>query len=491
MLRSRRLNLWNASKVALVLCVACGAYMLLRGRSDAGPTKPTTPPAKALPVVTVATPVRMPIVEWDEYVGRLAPIESVEVRARVSGYLAATHFQEGQMVQAGDLLAVIDQRPFLAEVARSEATLVAAKAQLEQAKAAAGEAEAEVKHAEIDRDLEKRRQGRAERLRQRTAIPEEDADIRDAEFEQAESKLKIALAKTESAKAAVIAAQAAVDVAEANLEVARLNLQYTEVRAPITGKISNRYVTEGNLIVGGTTNSTLLTTIVSVDPIHCYFDADENSYLKYTSVASEGMLSSAPNARSPVFIALANEKDGFPHQGHMDFVENRLDNETGTMRGRAIFENKDGKLTPGLFARVRIPGSPKYEAILIPDRAVGTDQAEKFVLVVDEEKRVQRKSVTLGPISHGLRVIRSGLTGTEQVVLSGQQRARVGMEVQVTVDTIRAGEETLPTDFEPIPEEKWLTPKRSVAGNVELPAAQSPVEHTVDSLNAGPVGEMP
>lgn len=489
MLGFRRLNLWTVSKAVLILGIACGAYVLVRGRTEARPTTKTE--TKAQPSVSVATPVRMPIVEWDEYVGRLAPIESVEVRSRVSGYLAATHFQEGQMVNAGDLLAVIDQRPFKAEVARSEATLEAAKAQLQQAKAAAGEAEAEVKHAEIDRDLEKRRQGRAERLRAKTAIPEEEADIREAELAQAESKLQIALAKTESAKSAVVAAKAAVDVAEANLETAKLNLQYTEIRAPITGRISNRQVTEGNLVIGGTTNSTLLTTIVSVDPVHCYFDTDEHSYLKYIQVAREGMLSTGPNVRSPVFIALANERDGFPHHGHMDFVENRLDDETGTMRGRAIFSNKDGKLTPGLFARVRIPGSPKYEAILVPDRAIGTDQAEKFVLVVDEANRVQRKTVTLGPKSHGLRVIRSGLTGTEQIVLSGQQRARVGSEVKVTVETIAVGEESLPDDFEPVPEEKWLTPKRSVAGNVEVPDQSSPVEHTVDMLNAGTYGETP
>ena len=462
--------------------------MLLRGRSDA---RPTATAAKPQPSVTVATPVRMPIVEWDEYVGRLAPLEAVEVRSRVSGYLAETHFHEGQMVNTGDLLAVIDQRPYRAEVARNEATLVAAKAQLQQAKAAAGEAEAEVKHAEIDRDLEKRRQGRAERLRQRTAIPEEEAEIREAELAQAESQLQIALAKTESAKSAITAAQAAVDVAEANLETAQLNLQYTEIRAPITGRISNRLVTEGNLVIGGTTNSTLLTTIGSVDPVHCYFDTDEHSYLKYIRVAREGMLATEPNVRSPVYIALANERDGFPHQGHMDFVENRLDDETGTMRGRAIFANKDGKLTPGLFARVRIPGSPKHEAILIPDRAIGTDQAEKFVLVVDEQNHVQRRSVTLGPISHGLRVIRTGLTGEERIVLSGQQRARVGSEVKVTVDTITVGEESLPDDFEPVPEEKWLTPKRSVAGNVEVPEQPRPVERTVDTLDAGTIGETP
>lgn len=441
------------------------------------------------PNVSVATPIRMPIVEWDEYVGRLAALETVEVRARVSGYLGTTTFQEGQIVNAGDVLAVIDQRPFRAEVSRSEANLGAAKAQLGQSRSAAGEAEAEMKRAEVSRDLARSRQKRAEGLRQKNAIAAEEAEIRTAEFAQAESDVAVARAHIESAHSAVVAAQAAVDVSQANLETAQLNLQYTEIRAPITGRISRRYVTEGNLVSGGASDSTLLTTIVSVDPIHCYFDVDEQAYLKYVRLAREGVRASSRDVRNPVYIALGNEREGFPHWGHMDFVDNRLDNTTGTMRGRAIFPNKDGDLTPGSFARVRIPGSPKYEAMLIPDRAIATDQAEKYVLLVGKNDRVERKTVTLGPMSHGLRVIRTGLTGDEQVLLSGQQRARPGTEVTVTVDTVVAGQESLPDDYEPVPEEKWLTPKRSMAANVLIPEEVPPPERTADTAKPGADGK--
>ena len=259
------------------------------------------------------------------------------------------------------------------------------------------------------------------------------------------------------------------NIAQANLDLAKLNLQYTEVRAPIDGRISNRRVTEGNLVSGGTNDSTLLTTIVSLDPIHCYFDADEKTFLKYVQLAREGKRPSSREVRNPVFVALANEQVGFPHQGHMDFVENRLDEETGTIRGRAILPNKNLDLAPGLFARVRLPGSPRYDAILIPDKAIGTDQADKFILTVDESSKVVRKVVTLGPISHGLRIIRTGLDGTERVILSGQQRARPGNEVTVSVEAVTPGKEFLPDEYEPVSQENWLTPKRTAAGNVAIP----------------------
>lgn len=441
--------------------------------------------------VTVATPLRMPIVEWDEYVGRLAPLESVDVRARVSGYLASTTFEEGQMVKAGDILATIDQRPFLAEVSRTEADLGAAKAQLGQATSAAGQAQAELKRAEVSYTLAQSRQRRAEGLSERNAIPAEEAEIRTAEASQAESDVAVAHAEIDAAQSAVVAAEAAVSVAEATLETAKLNLQYTEVRAPITGRVSRRYVTEGNLVSGGTNDSTLLTTIVSVDPIHCYFDADEQAYLKYVRLAREGVRASSRDVRNPVYIALSNEHDGYPHWGHMDFVENRLDNNTGTIRGRAIFPNKNGDLTPGLFARVRIPGSPKYDAILIPDLAISTDQAEKFVLLVDDKNRIKRQTVTLGPMSHGLRVIRKGLKGDERVVLTGQQRARPGAEVSVKVDEIVAGKESLPDDYAPVAEDQWLIPKRGMAANVDVPQAASPATHTAETPGASAKGGTP
>ena len=421
--------------------------------------------------VVVAKPVILPIVEWDEFVGRLAPIESVQVRARVSGYLASTSFEEGQLVRAGDIVAVIDQRPFLAEVTRNEANMDAAKALLIQATAAVAQSMAEKERAKIRRDLTKKQFDRNEELRKKDATAIQDFEISEAEYEQAEAELLVAGSRVDSAEATIAAARAAINIAQANLDLAKLNLQYTEVRSPIDGRISNRRITEGNLVSGGTNDSTLLTTIVSLDPIHCYFDADEKTFLKYVQLAREGKRPSSREVRNPVFVALANEQVGFPHQGHMDFVENRLDEETGTIRGRAILPNKNLDLTPGLFARVRLPGSPRYDAILIPDKAIGTDQADKFILTVDESNKVLRKVVTLGPISHGLRIIRTGLDGTERVVLSGQQRARPGTEVAVTVEVVTPGKELLPDEYEPVSRENWLTPKRSAAGNVAIPTA--------------------
>ncbi len=408
----------------------------------------------------------MPIVEWDEYIGRLAPIDSVDVRSKVSGYLMSTSFDEGQMVKEKDLLAVIDPRPFLAEISRSEADLASAKAQLGQAQAAETQARAEKQRSDVRLDLARKRLARSSQLRQSNATTADEHEIREAEFSEAESEQAVATARIESAQSAVVAAEASVEVAQASLDLAELNLQYTEIRAPIAGRVSYRYVTEGNLISGGTADSTLLTTIVSVNPIHCYFDADEQAFLKYVRLAREGIRPSSRDVRNPVYVALANERDGFPHWGHMDFVENRLDEETGTIRGRAILKNDQLDLTPGLFARVRLPGSPQYTAILIPDRAIGTDQAEKFVLVVDHQKKVQRRVVTLGPLSHGLRVIRTGLDGSEQVVTSGQQKARPGAEVTTNFETIVAKPSNLPDEYQPVPQDQWIVPKRNPAANV-------------------------
>ncbi|HVJ67879.1 MAG TPA: efflux RND transporter periplasmic adaptor subunit [Caulifigura sp.] len=447
-----------------VLLLSLGVVWLASGCGKlAGDTKKPAPP----PGVVVANPVRMPIVEWDEYVGRLAALDTVDVRSRVSGYLAATHFQEGQLVKEGDLLATIDQRPFQAEIKRSEADLAAAQGQLKQAQAAQEQATAEKHRSDIQRDLAQKRLARTTQLRQSNATTMEEYEVREAEFAAAESDQVVANAKIDSAKSQVVAAEAAVGVADANLSLSKLNLQYTEIRSPISGRISLRYITEGNLVSGGTADSTLLTTIVSLDPIHVYFDADEQAFLKYTQLARQGIRPSSRDVRNPVYVALTNEHEGYPHQGHMDFVDNRLDEETATIRGRAILPNKDLDLAPGLFARVRIPGSARYDAILVPDRSIGTDQAEKFVLTVSDDKTVRRKVVRLGPISHGLRVIREGLNGDERIIVSGMQQVRPGMEVSMTVDVITPGKESLPDEYQPVPEDQWLTPKRKTAANAQ------------------------
>jgi membrane fusion protein, multidrug efflux system len=417
--------------------------------------------------VVVSKPITLAIVEWDEFVGRLSPVDSVQVRARVSGYLASTDFEEGQFVQAGDIIAIIDQRPFLSEVARNNANLTAAKAQLGVAESAVAQAVAEVQRSVVERDLAKKQLDRNAVLKQQNASSLQDLEIAQAEFDKAESEITVSKSRVESARSMVISAQAAMDIAQANLNLANLNLQYTELRAPIHGRISSRLVTEGNLISGGMNDATLITTIVSMDPIHCYFDADEQTYLKYMKLAREGTRPSSREVRNPVYLALSNEHEGFPHLGQMDFVETRVDEETGTVRGRAILPNDALELTPGLFARLRLPGSPQYNAILIPDRAVGTDQAEKFVLVVDDSDKIVRKLVTLGPMSHGLRIVRSGLSGDEQIVISGQQRVRPGVEVAATMEQVKPGAESLPDEYHPVPQEEWLKPKRSSAGNIE------------------------
>lgn len=459
--------------LAAGLLLLAGLLSLVSASGCTKSSAAATVKAKPVPTVVVASPVVMPIVEWDEFVGRLAPIESVQVRSRVSGYLASTHFEEGQLVKAGDILAVVDQRPFLSEVSRHKADLAAAQAKLAQAQAAVAQAQAEKQRAVIQRDLAKKQLDRNATLREQNATSLQDYEITEAEYAQSEAEIVVAQSRIESAQSAVTAAEAEQNIAQANLDLALLNLQYTEIRSPIDGRISHRYVTEGNLVSGGASDSTLLTTIVSLNPIHCYFDADEQTFLKYLQLSREGKRPSSREVRNPVFVALANEHDGFPHQGYVDFVENRMDEHTGTMRGRAILSNDDLYLTPGLFARLRLPGSPRYEAILVPDKAIGTDQAEKFVLTVDENNKVVRRLVTLGPMSHGLRIIRKGLSGDERVVLSGQQRAKPGMEVVTKVESLTPGKEVLPDDYQPVPPEKWLQPKRTAAANVSLPARLS------------------
>lgn len=425
---------------------------------------------KPKPAVVVGNPVVMPIVEWDDFVGRLEPVETVYVRSRVSGFLASTHFEEGKMVERGAVIAVVDQRPFLAEVSRSRANLSEAEAKLEQAKALVAQAEADSKRAAIQLDLTRKQLDRNRQLYEREASALQDYEISEAEHAKAEAEVIAAKSRIDSTLSAVVASKASINVERANLEVAELNLAYTEIRAPINGRISQRYVTEGNLVSGGSNDSTLLTTIVSLNPIHCYFDADERTFLKYSQLSLSGKRPDNREVRNPVYIALSNQHDGFPHQGYVDFIDNRMDEKTGTIRGRAIFPNDDLSLTPGLFARLRLPGSERYEAILIPDKAIGTDQAEKFVLTLNDEQQVVRKVVTLGPTSHGLRIIRSGVSGSDRVILSGLQRARPGIQVIATTEIITAGQESLPDEILPVTSEQLLSSKRLPAGNVQIPS---------------------
>jgi RND family efflux transporter MFP subunit len=347
--------------------------------------------------IAVSPPLQREVVDWDEYTGRMAAVQSVEIRARVSGYLESLHFTDGQVVGAGDLLFVIDPRPYRATLEGAKADLAQQESRLELAR---NEAE------------------RARRLVARNAISQE-------EFESRTSVLH-------NSEAAVQAARAAV-------ESARLNVEFTEIRSPLRGRIGHHLVDVGNLVNGGTTQSTLLTTVVSLDPIHCYFEADERSYLKYTDLAKSGVRPSSRDVPNPVVLELADEK-GFPHRGHMDFVDNQLDPTTGTIRGRAIFPNPDLKLTPGLFARVRLLGRGRYQALLLPDGAIGTDQSERFVLVLSPQNVVERHPVKVGRLVEGFRVIESGVSASDSVIVSGLQGVRVGQTFEADAQPIQAPE---------------------------------------------------
>jgi RND family efflux transporter MFP subunit len=450
-------------------------WVVLIGISGCAKREITPQPATV--EVFAAKPLKKPIVEWDEYIGRLEPVEFVEVRARVSGYLDKIHFEEGQIVKQGELLCVIDPKPFAAEVARAKADLEEARAKVRESTAALAQAQAELKQSESRRDLARLRFERAQGLLATKAVAQEEVDIRESESVQAQADVEAAKSKTESASAGIVSAEAAVETAKSYLAIAELNLGYTEVRSPVSGRVSRRAVTEGNLISGGSLQATPLTTIVSLDPIHCVFDADEPAYLKYTRLAQEGKRKSSRDVKNPVYLALADEKDRFPHKGHMDFVDNRMDPNTGTMRARAIFPNPDGTLTPGLFARLELPGSGRYEAILIPDSAIGTDQSEKYVIVVGEDGLAKRQVITLGPTSHGLRIVRKGLDGSESIVIRGVQRIRPGVKVAAKSEEIQVRSEgSLPDDYQPVPKEEWLSKSPVTRGIVDA----TPMNDTID-----------
>jgi multidrug efflux system membrane fusion protein len=360
--------------VALLCAAGC------KPKSGVAPPQP--------PTVSVVQPVAREVVEWDEYIGRLESPETVEVRARVSGYLDKVHFKEGKEVKKGDLLFTIDRRPYKADLDRAVADYERAQSQTELAK--------------NDAD-------RAQKLILTKAISTEDYD----------TKVKT-----------YTSAQAAEKSAKATLDLATLNWEFTEIHASVAGRIGRALVTEGNLVSGGVSGAgaTLLTTLVSLDPLYLYGDADERAILKYRRLSKDGTRVSARDAEIPAEMALADET-GFPHKGYMDFVDNRVDPNTGTIRARGVFSNVDHSLSPGFFARIRIPGSGKYPALLIPDRALGSDQAQKFVYVVNAEKKVEFRAVTIGPMIDGLRVVKEGLKPGEQIIVEGLMRVRPGVVV--------------------------------------------------------------
>jgi RND family efflux transporter MFP subunit len=338
------------------------------------------------PAVTVAKPVKQTVTEYDEYVGRFLAVDMVEVRARVSGYLDKVHFTDGQIIKQGDLLFTIDRRPF-------EATLAQARANLAQARANLAFASSDL--------------ARASQLVRDRTITEQTFDQRT----QAKS-----------------VAEASVAAQEAAVRQAELDLQFTELKAPITGRIGDRRVSEGNLVTGGTGGSTtLLATIVSTDPIRFEFSFDESSYLRYERLGIE-VKDPAGKSGIEVSIKLIDEKE-FIHNGRMDFVDNVIDRTSGTIRGRAHFPNSKGLFTPGMFARVRVPGSLPNEALLVPDVAIASEQVRKYVMVVNADNTAVQKYVTLGQLVGNLRVIKDGLSADDRVVVNGLARIRPNVKV--------------------------------------------------------------
>ncbi|GFE78209.1 resistance-nodulation-cell division (RND) multidrug efflux membrane fusion protein MexE [Steroidobacter agaridevorans] len=368
--------------VVLPALAAAVLTLLLQGCSSEAQTQAAAP----LPQVSVAAALERDVQEWDEFTGRLEAVESVEIRPRVTGYIESVNFTEGSIVKKGELLFVIDPRPYRADLSKAEAELARAVAR------------AELSNTDVVR---------SEKLLGVKAVSRE-------EYDQRLNAQRESQANVEAARAAVTAA--------------KLNLEFTRVTAPITGRVSRAVVTAGNLVTGGSTQATLLTTLVSIDPIYVTFEGDEQVYLKYTELARRGDRPSSRDAANPVLMALANEQ-GFPHKGAMTFVDNQVDPRTGTIRARASFENKDGYLTPGLFARVKLLGHSSHKTVLVDDRAIGTDQSQKFVYVVDGENKVSYRSVKVGRLTDGLRIVEDGLAPGENVVVNGLQRVHPGVIV--------------------------------------------------------------
>ena len=370
----------RAAKVPLALALACFIASCGERQQQGGAPPP--------PTVTVAKPIKRTVFDFDEYVGRFTAINSVEVRGRVSGYLDKLHFKDGQLVKQGDLLFTIDKRPFQNTLDQARANLVQAQSNVAYTEADYTRGQALVR----------------------------DKTITDQTFEQRAQAFR-------NAKASVTANEAAVRQAE-------LDLEFTELRAPVNGRIGDRRVSPGNLVTGGTSgNTTMLATIVSIDPIYFEFTFDEASYLRYERLAKKGEDIASRNASVQVALKLIDESD-FDHEGRMDFVDNVIERATGTIRGRAVFANPSEVFTPGMFARVRVPGSPPYEGLLVPDIAVGTEQARRYVVVVDDQDTARIKYVTLGQLtSDGLRVIKEGLGPDDRVVVNGLMQARPGTKV--------------------------------------------------------------
>ena len=376
---ARMADIRSFYRLSPILIVLAG---LLAGCGD----KQAPQAAAAAPPVTVAQPVKRTVTDWDEFTGRFDAVQQVQVRPRVGGFITAVEFRDGAFVSTGDLLYLIDARPFEAVATQAEGQLSDARAKVELAKR------------ELDRALT---------LQQSQNVADNIVDQR---------------------RQALQAARAAETQAEGVLKAAQLNVEFTHVTAPISGRVSRHLVDIGNLVQGSEGSSTLLTSIVTLDPIYIYFDIDEATYLKYNRLWFEGKRPSSRDTPNPVEVTLTGETKP-SHNGTVNFLDNQLDVSTGTLRGRAVIPNTDLSILPGQFGRVRLIASAPYEALLVPDAAVATDQGRKILFVVKDDNTVEAKPVILGPLDDGLRVIREGLKPEDRVIVDGLQRARVGAKV--------------------------------------------------------------
>lgn len=381
----------NTKKIAINILTVAGLLLLLfliLSFTNENTEKTSEPAAtsQAMPV-EVANPVFGKITEWDEYTGRFEASDRVDVRARVSGFLDRVNFTDGQHVKKGEVLFTLDDRPF--KIALSQAT-----AEYSQAQASLKTAQDNYK--------------RVESLRESGALSMEEYDRR---------------------KQALAFAEASVALSQSQVDKAKLDLQFTRVTAPISGLVSRHMVNEGNLIDGGTSNATLLTTIVATSPIYFYFTGSESDYLRYVRLARNGERGSMRTEALPVFIKLQDEAD-FLHEAKMDFVDNEIDNSTGTIESRAILENKDQLLEPGMFGKARLMGSAEHEALMISDDVIGTNQSIRFVYVLGKDNTVEVKNITLGPLhTNGFRIVREGLTKDDKLIVNNIQKIQPGMKI--------------------------------------------------------------